>query len=167
MYEPWLNETYQIHSILVSQGRQNCPRQCGETMGTGEVKILLRGHSHQNSALVIEQGWGEGDEGGLQSCNSLWGLGTYTRGWEILSSYVYYYFFPAILQEAEVWHWVEWDERVGGLVRSPSLDAGLWLVKEWLVPLLGHVYSFASRKRVSWGNNFTSNNDLFGSSWVT
>jgi len=52
-------------------------------------------------------------------------------------------------------------------MRSPPLDAGLWLVKEWLVPPLSHVHSFASRKRVFWGNNFTSNNDLFGSSWVT
>lgn len=75
-------------------------------------------------------------------------------------------FSPAILQEAEVWHWIEWDERVGVLAKSPSPDAGLWLVKEWLVPPLGRVYSFASRKRVSWGNNFTSNKDLFGSSWV-
>lgn len=97
MHEPWLNETYQIHSILVSQGRQNCPRHCGETKGTGEVKILLRGHSHLNSALVIEQGWGGRGIGELQSCNSLWGLGTYTRGWEILSSYVYYYFFSSNL----------------------------------------------------------------------
>lgn len=31
------------------------------------------------------------EEGGRQSCNS--GLGTYTRGWDVLSSYVYYYFF--------------------------------------------------------------------------
>lgn len=77
------------------------------------------------------------------------------------------FFFPAILQEAEVWHWIEWDERVGGLVRSPSLDTGLWFVKERLVPPLSCVYSFASRKRVSWGNNFTSNSDLLGSSWVT
>lgn len=109
-------------------------------------------------------------QGEWQSCNSLeWGLGTYTHGWEILSSYVYYYFFffPAILQEAEVWHWIEWDERVGGLARSPSLDTGLWLVKERLVPPLSRVYSFASRKRVSCGNNFTSNSDLLGSSWVT
>lgn len=64
MDEPWLNETYQIHSILVSQGRQNCPRQCGEKMGTREVKVLLRDHSHLNSALVTEQGRGEGDKGG-------------------------------------------------------------------------------------------------------
>lgn len=54
--------------------------------------------------------------------------GTYTHGWEILSSYVYY-FFPAILQEAEVWHWTEWHEQVGGLVRSPSLDTCRWLVR--------------------------------------
>lgn len=38
-------------------------------------------------------------------------------------------FFPAILQEAEVWHWIEWDEHVGGLARSPSLDMCHWLVR--------------------------------------
>lgn len=58
----------------------------------------------------------------------LQGWGTYTHGWEILSSYVYY-FFPAILQEAEVWHWIEWDEHVGELARSPSLDMCHWLVR--------------------------------------
>lgn len=55
VYEPWLNETYQIHSSLVSQVRQNGPRPCVEKTGTGEVKILLHGHSHFTGALVIEQ----------------------------------------------------------------------------------------------------------------
>lgn len=43
----------------------------------------------------------------------------------------------------------------------------LWLVKGWLVLQSCLIYSFASRKRVSWGYSFTSSNDLFGSSWVT
>ena len=33
VYEPWLNETYQIHSSLVSQVRQNGPRPCVGKMG--------------------------------------------------------------------------------------------------------------------------------------
>lgn len=48
---------------------------------------------------IVTDWAGRREEGGQQSCNS--GLGTYTRGWDVLSSYVYYYFFPAILQEAE------------------------------------------------------------------
>lgn len=43
----------------------------------------------------------------------------------------------------------------------------LWLIKGWLVLQSCLIYSFASRKRVSWGYSFTSSNDLFGSSWVT
>lgn len=43
----------------------------------------------------------------------------------------------------------------------------LWLVERWLVLQSCLIYSFASRKRVSWGYSFTSSNDLFGSSWVT
>lgn len=66
--------------------------------GPGEASVLFCGHAHGDSALSLT-GPSEGRRGGQQSCHS--GLGTYTRGWDVLSSYVYYYFFPAILQEAE------------------------------------------------------------------
>lgn len=74
-------------------------------MGHREVKVPLSDHSHLNRALVVDQKRGERGEGKhrvIILCNEGWG--TYTHGWENLSSYVYYYFFffPAILQEAEV-----------------------------------------------------------------
>lgn len=115
----------------------------------------------RNSAVWLDE---EGKEG--KSGNR---LGTHTRGWEILSSYVYYYlFFPrAILQEAEVWHL----NSVRRACRWVGLETSSWrrpvACQGAAASTQGHVYSFASRKRVSWGNNFTSNNDLFGSSWVT
>lgn len=68
MYELWLNKTYQIYSVLVSRGRQNHPRHCGEKMGPGEVKTLLWDHSQVDSALAIERGLREGIRG---RCTSL------------------------------------------------------------------------------------------------
>ena len=55
------------------------------------------------------------------------GWGTYTHGWEILSSYVYYFFSSNLARGRSVT--LNWDEHVGGLARSPSLDMCHWLVR--------------------------------------
>lgn len=94
------------------------------------------------------------------------GWGTYTHGWEILSSYVYYFFSSNLARGRSVT--LNWVRRACGWVGEEPISWHVPLAcQKWLVPPLSHVYSFASRKRVSWGNNFTSNNDLLGSSWVT
>lgn len=96
MCEPWFNETYPTYIDLVSQDRQNC-------VDTGGQRALERHRSYSvgthTGQRVVPDRAGRREEGGQQSCNSGWG--TYTRGWDVVSSYVYYYFFPAILQEAE------------------------------------------------------------------
>lgn len=93
--EPWLNETDPTYIGLASQDRQDCVDAGGR--GHWGASVLLGGHAHWDSALSLA---GQGGGGrGQQGCNS--GLGTHTRGGDVLSSYVYYYFFPAILQEAE------------------------------------------------------------------
>lgn len=93
------------------------------------------------------------------------GWGTYTHGWEILSSYVYYFFQQSCRGRSVTLNWVR---RACGRVGEGLISWHVPLAcQKWLLPPLSHVYSFASRKRVSWGNNFTSNNDLLGSSWVT
>lgn len=66
---------HQIHSILVSEDRQNCPRHCGERRGTREIQILLCDRAHLNSAPVIGQGRGEGRREGGRAvilCNEGW-----------------------------------------------------------------------------------------------
>lgn len=96
-------------------------------MGTAEAKFPGATHWQQN---ISHKTRAEGRyQERVRSCGSpSWGTGNIHSWMEILSSYVYY-FFPAILQEAEVWHWTEWHEHVGRLVRSPSLDACHWLVR--------------------------------------
>lgn len=64
------------------------------------------------------------------------------------------------------WNWAGCQHKV--VLREVFLSMlCLWLIKGWLVLQSCLIYSFASRKRVSWGYSFTSSNDLFGSSWVT
>jgi len=131
-------------------------------MGTAEAKFPGATHRQQN---ISHKTRAEGKER-VRSCGSpSWGTVNIHSWMEILSSYVYY-FFPAILQEAEVT--LNWVTRA---CRWAGEEPVSWRVplacQEWLPPPLSHVYSFAWRKRVSWGNKFTSNNDLLGSSWVT
>lgn len=62
---------------------------------------------------------------------------------------------------------LSWVIVQGGVDRRLLWMLCLWLVQGWSVLQSRSTYSFASRKRVSWGYSFTSSNDLFGSSWVT
>lgn len=95
-------------------------------------------------------------------------LETYTHVCETLRSYVCFFNFSGFLQEAKLvtWNWAGCQYKV--VLREVFLSMlCLWLIKGWLVLQSCLIYSFASRKRVSWGYSFTSSNDLFGSSWVT
>lgn len=87
---------------------------------------------------------------------------------KLLSSYVCFFQFFRILARGKLvtWNWAGCQYKV--VLREVFLSMlCLWLIKGWLVLQSCLIYSFASRKRVSWGYSFTSSNDLFGSSWVT
>lgn len=75
MCEPWLNETYQIHSVLVSQDRQNCPGHWGaggHWRGIDSTMVTRTEPVHQ-SLNGARRGWG----GGGGRAVTLW-----KEGWE-------------------------------------------------------------------------------------